>query len=131
MANPLAEGALDELQAHRLQLRIVLDRAVVAPGDGDEPAAGRGQHLGQLAGVRDGHPLVGLESRAHGPMGVVEPGASRAGRYAERFRDLGRFQPQVVMHDENRPLLGWQPQHAGFVDGADRYYTAWKALAKA
>src|SRR5438094_7809890 len=47
-------------------------------------------------------------------MGVVEPGASRAGRYAERFRDLGRFQPQVVMHDENRPLLGWQPPESAF-----------------
>lgn len=24
-------------------------------------------------------------------------------------------------------LLGWQPRHGGFVDGAERYFTAWKA----
>ncbi|MGH9614312.1 MAG: NAD-dependent epimerase/dehydratase family protein [Bryobacteraceae bacterium] len=24
-------------------------------------------------------------------------------------------------------LLGWQPRHAGFADGADRYYISWKA----
>jgi len=24
-------------------------------------------------------------------------------------------------------LLGWQPRHAGFVDGVDRYYISWKA----
>jgi nucleoside-diphosphate-sugar epimerase len=24
-------------------------------------------------------------------------------------------------------LLGWQPRHGGFVDGVNRYYTAWKA----
>jgi nucleoside-diphosphate-sugar epimerase len=26
-------------------------------------------------------------------------------------------------------LLGWQPRHGGFVDGVNRYYTAWKAAA--
>ncbi len=26
-------------------------------------------------------------------------------------------------------LLGWQPRHGGFVDGAARYFAAWKALA--
>jgi nucleoside-diphosphate-sugar epimerase len=25
--------------------------------------------------------------------------------------------------------LGWQPRHGGFVDGADRYFTAWRAIA--
>src|SRR5688572_22927217 len=24
-------------------------------------------------------------------------------------------------------LLGWQPRHGGFVDGAARYFTSWKA----
>lgn len=28
-------------------------------------------------------------------------------------------------------LLGWQPQHGGFVDGAARYHLAWKSLRKA
>jgi len=26
-------------------------------------------------------------------------------------------------------LLGWQPRHGGFVDGVNRYYTAWKAVS--
>jgi hypothetical protein len=26
-------------------------------------------------------------------------------------------------------MLGWQPRHGGFVDGATRYFTAWKASA--
>jgi len=27
-------------------------------------------------------------------------------------------------------LLGWQPRHGGFADGAARYYQAWKAAER-
>ena len=42
-------------------------------------------------------------------MGVVQSGSDGAGRDAERLGDLGRFQPEVVAQNEDRPLFGRQP----------------------
>jgi nucleoside-diphosphate-sugar epimerase len=38
---------------------------------------------------------------------------------------------QHVSSAKAHNLLGWNPRHAGFADGAARYYQAWKALQKA
>ncbi len=54
-------------------------------------------------------PRVGLEGRAHRPVGVVEPRASGAGGDVEHLADLVRIEAQVVVEHEDRPLLGRQP----------------------
>ena len=42
-------------------------------------------------------------------MGVVQSGSGGPGWNAEGLGDLGRGVPEVVMQDENRPLLGREP----------------------
>jgi nucleoside-diphosphate-sugar epimerase len=50
----------------------------------------------------------------------------------EARRALGSWAEGLALdqHVDSRKavaLLGWQPRHGGFVDGAARYYRAWRA----
>jgi nucleoside-diphosphate-sugar epimerase len=54
---------------------------------------------------------------------------------AEATRTLGAYAECLTLnqHVDSRKavrMLGWQPRHGGFVDGAARYFAAWRALAK-
>jgi hypothetical protein len=62
-----------------------------------------------------GWTLVGLDGRAHRPVGIVESRASRPDRDAETVGDLGRGQPYVVREDEHRPLFGREPAETTFL----------------
>ena len=67
-------------------------------------------------------------SRAAGREGRVE-----AVPVADARAKMGPFADCLALdqHVDSRKaaaLLGWNPQHGGFVDGVARYYTAWKAL---
>ena len=72
-----------------------------------------GRSSGSPSGHRDGT-LIGLDGRAHRPVGVVESGSGRPDRDPESLGDLGRGQAQVVREDEDRPLVGRQPPEAAF-----------------
>jgi hypothetical protein len=61
-----------------------------------------------------GWTLVGLDGRAHRPVGIVESRTSRPDRDAETVGDLGRGQAQVMREDEDRPLFGREPAEAAF-----------------
>jgi nucleoside-diphosphate-sugar epimerase len=55
---------------------------------------------------------------------------------AEARKTMGAFADcftldQHVDSSKAVRLLGWQPRHGGFVDGAERYFLAWKALREA
>ena len=52
-----------------------------------------------------GRSLVRFEGRAHRAVGVVEAGSNGPGRDAEGLGDLGRLEPEVVVEDEDRPLV--------------------------
>jgi hypothetical protein len=45
-------------------------------------------------------------------MGVMQSRAGRPGRDAEGLGNLGRGQPEVVMQDEERPLIRRQSSEA-------------------
>jgi nucleoside-diphosphate-sugar epimerase len=52
----------------------------------------------------------------------------------EATKQFGAFAQCLALsqHVDSRKaaaLLGWQPRHGGFVDGAARYHAAWRALA--
>jgi hypothetical protein len=47
-------------------------------------------------------------------MGVMKSGTGRSGRDIEGLGDLGRRVPEVVMQNEDRPLLGRQPSEPAF-----------------
>ena len=58
-------------------------------------------------------------------MGVMQSGTGGAGRDAERFRDLVRFEPEIVTQDQERPLIGRKPAEGplegiALGDGRDR-----------
>jgi nucleoside-diphosphate-sugar epimerase len=69
-------------------------------------------------------------SRAAGGNGKVETSS-----IAEAAKSVGPMAECLALDQHNDSskaarLLGWQPRHAGFVDGVQRYYRAWKAAAK-
>ncbi len=69
-------------------------------------------------------------SRAAGAGGKVN-----AVPLAEAARQMGPFAECLALdqHVDSRKavrMLGWQPRHGGFVDGAARYFAAWRAQAK-
>jgi len=68
-------------------------------------------------------------SRAAGASGKVN-----VVPLAEAAKQLGPFAECLALdqHVDSRKavrMLGWQPRHGGFVDGAARYFAAWRAWA--
>lgn len=68
-------------------------------------------------------------SRASGAEGKVATTTA-----AEAAREFGPMAECLALDqhvDSSKAvrLLGWQPRHAGFVDGVERYHAAWSALA--
>ena len=111
-----AQRPLQEAQADRLQLLVVLDRAVVAAGDLDQAAAGGVARAGQLARVLDRDLLVAL--------GVQQQQrASRARRpwLADRARSSSVEQLGAVGREAKRVALepAAQPGRARRADRHD------------
>ncbi|MGH9645933.1 MAG: NAD-dependent epimerase/dehydratase family protein [Bryobacteraceae bacterium] len=66
-------------------------------------------------------------SRAAGAGGkVVSQPVEEAARQLGPMADALTFNQHIDSSKAAR-LLGWQPRHGGFADGADRYYISWKA----
>ena len=65
------------------------------------------------SGHRDGA-LIGIDGRAHRPVGVVESGSGGPHGDAEPFGDLRWGQAQVMREHEHRPLVRRQPSEAAF-----------------
>lgn len=70
-------------------------------------------------------------SRAAGAGGAVveTPYADALARYGPLAQGLAAS--QHIDSSKAVRLLGWQPRHGGFVDGARRYFRSWKAGAGA
>ena len=65
--------------------------------------------------------------RAAGASGEVERVSVEAARAEMGPVAEALAFDQHVSSRKAASMLGWEPRHAGFVDGVDRYYRAWKA----
>ena len=92
-----AQRLFDESQADRLQLLVVLDRPVMAPRDGYQPAAARPYDRGELPRMRHRHLLIAL--------GVKQQ--QRGGQSTGFGLEPVRFQK-----DRHRGEVGVEPQRA-------------------
>ncbi len=86
--------------------------------------------------------VFNVTDRSRHTVGEMAAAAARAAGYsgsprlmplAEATKAMGPFAEALAVdqHISSWKLarrLGWQPQHGGFVDGAARYFEAWKAF---
>ena len=82
-------------------------------GDGAVEARRSGSCRAPLTDVGPGS-SVGVERRSHLPEPAIQAGLGRAQRDPQRRGDLRQRQVEVVMQDDDRPLLGLEPAEAAF-----------------
>jgi nucleoside-diphosphate-sugar epimerase len=96
--------------------------------------AARSGHAGQVFNVTDRSRFTVRECATAASHAAGKGGAVAVTPLDEARAKMGALADclaldQHVDSSKAAHLLGWQPRHAGFVDGVDRYYRAWQALA--
>ena len=91
---------------------------------------------GEVFNVTDRSRFTVLECAQAASRAAGKGGKVNVLPLADARATMGAFADCLALdqHVDSRKavsLLGWQPRHGGFADGAERYYLAWKALRQA
>ncbi len=95
--------------------------------------AGESYLAGEIFNATDRSRFTVLECAQAANQAAGGNGKIHMTSQSEAAKTMGAFAECLTLNqhiDSSKAtqLLGWQPRHGGFVDGVDRYFTAWKSV---